>query len=64
MEGNLDELLRFLRQVGVGNPRRFLAPMALNAEIARALAKWKREWEKDGSMENKEDKSESRRMAR
>ena len=44
LEGNLDELLRFLRQVSVSNPSRFLLPTPVNADVTRALARWKRRW--------------------
>jgi hypothetical protein len=48
LRGNLDELLRFLRRISVTNPSRFLVPMAINADVAEALARWKSLWEEGG----------------
>jgi hypothetical protein len=48
LRGNLDQLLRLLRRVGVSNPAGFLRPMPVNEDIAQALAKWKRQWKRDG----------------
>jgi len=48
MRGNLDRLVRYLRQVGVHNPTRFLVPMAINEEVRRALYVWREEWRKNG----------------
>jgi hypothetical protein len=49
LEGNLDELLRFLQQVSVNNPRRFLVAMPVNEGISLALEKLRRQWKKDGT---------------
>jgi hypothetical protein len=46
---NLTELLRFLRQVSVANPERFLARLPLNDKISEALRRWKRRWKKKKS---------------
>jgi hypothetical protein len=48
LHGNLDELMRFLQQVLVSNPTRFLVPMPLNARISAALRRLRRQWEQDG----------------
>jgi hypothetical protein len=47
LEGNLDELVRFLRQVSVSNPRRFLVPLPVNARIFSALGRLRRQWQRD-----------------
>ena len=47
LKNNLDGLMRFLRQVGVSNPVGFLIPMAVNADVTRALTRWERQWQKD-----------------
>jgi hypothetical protein len=47
-EKNLFELMRFLRQIKVSNPTRFLVPMPENGEIAKALKQWRRRWMRDG----------------
>jgi hypothetical protein len=46
-EKNLCELLRFLRQISVNNPRRFLEPMPENNDIDKALKGWRRRWVKN-----------------
>jgi hypothetical protein len=49
-EKSLDQLLRFLRLLGVSNPTRFLIPLPLNREVSEALARWKSLWGKDGKI--------------
>jgi hypothetical protein len=44
---NLYELLKFLRQVGVSNPDRFLLTMAINGRISEALKQWAEQWNRD-----------------
>jgi hypothetical protein len=51
----LDDLLRFLRTVGISNPRRFLIPLQLNSEIRRAVRQWNQHW-KSGSGQERERK--------
>jgi hypothetical protein len=41
----LNQLLRFLRNVGISNPVRFLVPLAINLEIEQAVQKWSQQWE-------------------
>jgi len=48
-EANLCELLKFLRQLGVSNPDRFLVPMAINTQISQALMRWAQKWRRDES---------------
>ena len=48
LEGNLDELMRFLRQVSVSNPSRFLISMPLNETISLALKRLRRQWKLGG----------------
>jgi hypothetical protein len=48
LENNLDELMRFLRQVSVSNPSRFLISMPVNGRISLALERLRRQWERDG----------------
>ena len=48
LEGNLDELLRFLRQVSVSNPSGFLISMPVNETISLALNRLRRQWVRDG----------------
>jgi hypothetical protein len=48
LAGNLDELLRFLQQVSVSNPTRFLVEMPVHARISLALERLRRQWERDG----------------
>jgi hypothetical protein len=48
LRGNLDKLLRSIRQIGVSNPPRFLKPMLVNEDIARALETWRRRWQREG----------------
>jgi hypothetical protein len=48
LRGDLDELMRFLQQVSVCNPTRFLVAMPLNARISSALERLRRQWEQDG----------------
>jgi hypothetical protein len=40
----LHNLLRFLRTIGISNPRRFLVPLAVNSDIQRAVLRWNRQW--------------------
>jgi hypothetical protein len=47
-KANLHELLKFLRQVGVSNPDRFLLPMAINGRISEALKQWAEQWNRAG----------------
>lgn len=47
-KANLYELVKFLRQVGVSNPDRFLLPIAINEQISRALKQWAEQWNRDG----------------
>lgn len=47
-KANLSELLKFLRQLGVSNPDRFLIPMAINGQISQALKRWAEQWNRDG----------------
>jgi hypothetical protein len=49
-EENLDQLLRLLRELSISNPARFLVPLPLNAEIRKALVRWKRQWKRDGGI--------------
>jgi hypothetical protein len=48
LESNMDELLRFLQQVSVSNPTRFLVPLPVNARILSALGRLRRQWVRDG----------------
>ena len=43
-----NDLLRFLRTVGISNPQRFLIPLQLNSEIRKAVRQWNQQW-KNGS---------------
>jgi hypothetical protein len=47
-KGNLDQLLRFLREVTVSNPERFLVRMTINENISQALRKWNKQWQAEG----------------
>lgn len=50
-KGNLNKLLRFLRQVRVANPDRFLVSLPVNQKISAAVRRWAKRWEKDGSQQ-------------